>query len=152
MRYNFPPYPNKKQGSRLLFDIRNYLISRKINPKKFEYPGYILNNTNVENEKHYFRNIASNYDKDKNNHLYIKYYNNKKSDKLNYELFAIPLVKDMNKYIEVKHKKLGHRNHNIIREYLIKRKIFFKGIYKTIKNIYNNCGICINSRYSCSPY
>ena len=76
------PYPNKKWGTRLLLDIRSYLISKIINPKKVKYPEYFLNINNVENEKRYFRNIASNYAIDKYNNLYIKYYKNNKKDKL----------------------------------------------------------------------
>ena len=141
--YNYPPYPNKKWGWRILLDIRSYLISKLINPKKVKYPEYILNINNVENEKRYFRNIASNYALDKCKNLYIKYYKNNKKDKLDYELYTVPFVQDINRYIDDLHKKLEHRNHNIVREYLIKRKIFFKGIYNTIKNICNKCGICV---------
>ena len=42
MGYNYPPYPNKKRGTRLLLDIRNYLISKSLNPKKVEYLDFIL--------------------------------------------------------------------------------------------------------------
>ena len=71
--YNYPTYPNLKNGDRLLLDIRNYLIKRKEGKRKELYPNYIINDlNNVETAKRYFRNLANKYQIDENNKLYLK--------------------------------------------------------------------------------
>ena len=152
--YNFPKYPNHKEGKNLLIYIRNYLILKKKNKKDNLYPKYIVNSNNAETLKRYFRRIASNYIVDDNNFLYIKYYkdnsNNSKVNKiynknnsgLNYIEMKVPFVKDILKYIYDIHSKNNHRGIDAIRNYFIKNKIFYKGIIKDIKSVINNCAIC----------
>ena len=70
---NYPKYPNTKFGETLLLNIRKYLISKNNNKKIVEYPKYITEADDAENQKHYFRNISHNYTLDKYNNLYIKY-------------------------------------------------------------------------------
>ena len=69
--YNYPTYPNRKDGKNLLIHVRNYLLNKKLNKKNALYPRYITenNNINIDNEKKYFRNIAANYELDRNNNL-----------------------------------------------------------------------------------
>ena len=76
--YNYPCYPGHKEGKNLLIYVRNYLILKKENIKNNRYPSFINNlKGNIDTEKKYFRTIASTYDIDQNNNLYIKYYFNK---------------------------------------------------------------------------
>ena len=143
MGYNYPEYLNAKNGNRILLDIRKYLISKKINKRPPDYPEYVCEEiNNIDNCKRNFRNIAKNYELVKFNNLYIKYYSDKKNKNINYDLFTVPFVQDIHKYIYDIHKQLGHRNHNTINEELKKRHIYFKGIYNTIQKVCKSCGIC----------
>lgn len=76
--------------------------------------------------------IASYYDIDQNNNLYIKYYYNKDKDinkkqnkknvrkKFNnYKLMRIPFEKDILKYLYKMHSKTAHRGIDSLRKYLI---------------------------------
>ena len=76
--FNFPPYPNHKNGKYLLINIREYLIKKKHNNKINLYPNYINNNKtkNIETLKRYFWRITSNFSLNDNNELLYKYYNN----------------------------------------------------------------------------
>jgi len=89
--YNYPKYPNNKEGKNMLLYARNYLIAKKYKNKENVYPKYIINSTgNIDNLKRYFRNIANNYKIDDNDNLLFKFYhkdnknqntNNKKNRK-----------------------------------------------------------------------
>ena len=48
----------------------------------------------------------------------------------------------MDKFIYKIHKDLAHRNHNIVRQHIIKQNIYFKGITNKIKSICKSCPIC----------
>ena len=105
----------------------------------------------MENAKKYFRIIASDYELDDDNNLFIKYYDKKSSlakvnktlkKYLNYKLCKIPFVQDLNSFIYNIHKNLLHRNNKDLQKELIKKNIFFKGITKVIKNVCTNCKIC----------
>ena len=109
------------------------------------YPNYIYNSEkNIDTEKRYFRGLASNYELDNNDCLYIKkYFKNTNNNKMkNYELLKVPFLQNLEKYIYDIHKNLNHSNHNIVRKEIIKNNYFFKGITKTVKHICKNCAIC----------
>lgn len=86
---------------KITFGFQKSFNFHKKYPKKVECPEYVLNKNNVEKEKSNFRNIASNYDLDKYNNLYIKYYKNNKKDKLNYELFIVLFIQNIYIYIKI---------------------------------------------------
>ena len=142
--YHYPEYPNHKYGRDLLYYIRDYKISIKQNCHKPIYPNYILEAdvNKIDNLKRYFRKIASNYEIDDKDDLFIKYYDKKSGENKEYTLMKIPLVKNVNEFIYNIHKKLSHRNHNTVRNYCIKNNIFFKGITNAIKKIIKSCPIC----------
>ena len=104
------------------------------------YPNYIYKSEkNIETEKRYFRSLASNYELDNNECLYIKKYF-KNID--NYELLKVRFLPNIDKYIYEVHKKLNYGKHNIVIKEIIKNYNYFKGITKTVKQICKYCDIC----------
>ena len=123
--------------------IRNYLVSRKLNPKNPKYPCYITNEP-IENQpslKRNFRRKASNYDLDKNNDLYYKYFRkNSKEKKIasenkDYILCKIHFEKNILEYLFKIHKENNHRCGESLGVELLKRNIYYFGIIKDIKKI-----------------
>ena len=148
--YRFPKYPNNIHGDKLLFYIRNYLISRKLNPKNPKYPSYITRES-IEVQpslRRNFRRKASNYDLDKNNDLYYKYFRKNSKDKKfssqnkDYILCKIPFEKNILEYLFKIHKENNHRCGESLRLELLKRNIYYFGIIKDINKIVKNCAIC----------
>lgn len=131
--YRYPPLPGKYNSEHYLKYIREYLISKKTSYHNHKFPDFIKKAENIENAKKYFRNIASDYELDDDNNLYIKYYNKKSSlaivnktrkKYVNYKLCKVPFVQDLNSFIYNIHKNLLHRNNKDLQKELIK-KIFF---------------------------
>ena len=110
-----------------------------------EYPKYIKNeqNDNKENVKRYFRRIASNYELDTNNELYIKYYKNNKikqslKDNKDYILCKIPFEKNIIEYLLKLHNEMCHRSGESLRKELLNKNIYYFGIIKDIKKAIMN--------------
>ena len=59
-------------------DIRKYLLSKKLKTYRADYPNYILDAKDSDNQKRYFRNRAKLFDINDNNELMIKVFNKKK--------------------------------------------------------------------------
>ena len=78
----------------MYFYIRRYLISRKEKRYKSEYPKYVLEAENADNEKRYFRNKVTMFELNEHNELLIKK-RPKKSIRNKYEIYFIPLVKNL---------------------------------------------------------
>ena len=74
--FPYPIYPNVSHLDSMYYDIRKYLILSLNNKNKSDYPDYILNRPDVDNQKKYFRNRL--FKLNDNNDLMIKVFNKKK--------------------------------------------------------------------------
>lgn len=92
--FNYPIYQNVANGDSMYKDIREYLICRKNRAYISDYPSYILNSKDIENQKRYFRNSSKNFTLNDNNELMMKYFNKKKKGNRinNFRLFKVPLT------------------------------------------------------------
>ena len=92
--FNYPIYQNLANGDSMYKDIREYLISRKNRAYISDYPSYIWNSKDIENQKRYFRNSSKNFTLNDNNELMMKYFNKKKKGNRinNFRLFKVPLT------------------------------------------------------------
>jgi len=64
----------------MYFDIRKYLISRINNKNNSDYPIYLLESPDVDNQKKYFSNRTHLFKLNDNNDLMIKVFNKKKEE------------------------------------------------------------------------
>ena len=76
--FPYPIYPNVSHLDSMYYDIRKYLILSLNNKNKSDYPDYILNRPDVDNQKKYFRNRIQLFKLNDNNDLMIKVFNKKK--------------------------------------------------------------------------
>ena len=139
--YNYPNYPNHPQGKYLLIYIRKYLLSKLSNSKKPNYPKYIEKSKSKDNEKRYFRNIAENYKLDEQYNLCIIYKKNKNIDS-HVDLKKIPFTKNILDFLYKIHSDDAHREINSLRDSVLNKNYFYKGITKDLNKVINNCSIC----------
>jgi len=78
--YSYLIYPNIDHGDPMYFDIRKYLNSSINNKKNYDYPIYILESPDVDNQKKYFRVRTHLFKLNNNNDLMIKVFNKKKEE------------------------------------------------------------------------
>ena len=128
-------------------DIRKYLLSKKLKTYRADYPNYILDAKDSDNQKRYFRNRAKLFDINDNNELMIKIFNKKKiknikNNKDNYTLYYVPLTKSIENWINDLHIETNHRSYYYLRNYIKNKHFYYKGITNDINNIINNCSLC----------
>lgn len=142
--FNYPIYPNVAHGDTMYKDIRQYLISRKNSAYISDYPNYIINSKDPENQKRYFRNRAKNFTLNDNNELMMKYLNKKKKGNNinNYKLYKVPLTSNIYEWIKKIHYDLDHRSFHYVKYKILQDKYYYKGIYNELKNVIKNCEIC----------
>jgi len=71
-------YPSVTHGETMYNDIRKYLLSKKLKTYREDYPSYIRDTEDTENQKRYFRNRTNLFQVNDSNELMIKVYNKKK--------------------------------------------------------------------------